>query len=92
MEDWSGVAGLKTEILPLSTMFSSDQPCGLVVSVYDYWLWGPGLDSRFYHGYFSLNVEDSHGDHGLSSLVELKFKVPPGASYSYITIHLIGTT
>jgi hypothetical protein len=20
----------------------------------DYWLWGPGFDSRFYHGYFSL--------------------------------------
>jgi hypothetical protein len=29
---------------------------------------------------------------GLSSLVELKFNAPPGTSYSYITIHLIGTT
>jgi hypothetical protein len=36
--------------------------------------------------------EDSHGDHGLGSLVELMFKAPPGTSYSYITIHLIGTT
>jgi hypothetical protein len=36
--------------------------------------------------------EDSHGDHGLGSLVELRFKAPPGTSYSYITIHLIGTT
>jgi hypothetical protein len=41
---------------------------------------------------FFLEGEDSHGDHGLGSLVELKFKAPPGTSYSYITIHLIGTT
>jgi hypothetical protein len=47
---------------------------------------GPGFDSRFYHGDFS------HGDHGLGSLVKLRFKDPPGTSYSYITIHLIGTT
>jgi hypothetical protein len=33
-----------------------------------------------------------HDDHGLGSSVELKFKAPPGASYSYITIQLIGTT
>jgi hypothetical protein len=38
-----------------------------------------------------LEEEDSHGDHGLGSLVELRFKAPPGTSYSYITIHLIGT-
>jgi hypothetical protein len=36
--------------------------------------------------------EDPHGDHGLGSLVEFRFKAPPGTSYSYITIHLIGTT
>jgi hypothetical protein len=41
---------------------------------------------------FFLEGEDSHGDHGLGSLVELKFKVPPGTSYSYITTHIIGTT
>jgi hypothetical protein len=41
---------------------------------------------------FFLEGEDSHGDHGLGSLVELRFKAPPGTSYSYITIHLIGTT
>jgi hypothetical protein len=41
---------------------------------------------------FFLDGEDSHGDHGLGSLVELRFKAPPGTSYSYITIHLIGTT
>jgi hypothetical protein len=35
-----------------------------------------------------LEEEKSHADHGLGSLVEL----PPGTSYSYITIHLIGTT
>jgi hypothetical protein len=40
---------------------------------------------------FFLEGEDFHGDHGLGSLVELMFKAPPGASYSYITIHLIGT-
>jgi hypothetical protein len=36
--------------------------------------------------------EDSRGDHGLSSLVELRFKAPPGTPYSCITIHPIGTT
>jgi hypothetical protein len=35
-------------------------------------------------GFFSEG-EDSHGDHGLGGLVELKFKAPPGSSYSYIT-------
>jgi hypothetical protein len=39
---------------------------------------------------FFLEGEDYHGDHGLGSLVELRFKAPPGTSYSYITIHLIG--
>jgi hypothetical protein len=39
-----------------------------------------------------IEGEDSHGDHGLGSLVELRFKAPPVTSYSYITIHLIGTT
>jgi hypothetical protein len=37
-------------------------------------------------------MEYSHGDHGLGSLVELRFKAPTGTSYSYITIHLIGVT
>jgi hypothetical protein len=41
---------------------------------------------------FFLEGEDSHGDHGLGSLVELRLKARPGNSYSYITIHLIGTT
>jgi hypothetical protein len=36
--------------------------------------------------------EDPLGDHGLGSLVEFRFKALPGTSYSYITIHLIGTT
>jgi hypothetical protein len=40
---------------------------------------------------FFLEGEDSHGDHGLDSLVELRFKAPLGTSYSYITIHLIET-
>jgi hypothetical protein len=39
-----------------------------------------------------LEGKDSHGDHGLGSLVELRFKVTPGTSYSYITTHFIGTT
>jgi hypothetical protein len=39
-----------------------------------------------------LEGEDPHGDHGLGSLVERRSKAPPGTSYSYITIHLIGTT
>jgi hypothetical protein len=33
--------------------------------------------------------EDSHGDYGLGSLEQLRFKAPPGTSYSYITIHFI---
>jgi hypothetical protein len=41
---------------------------------------------------FFLEEEDSNDDHGLGSLVELKFKAPPGTSYLYITIHIIGTT
>jgi hypothetical protein len=41
---------------------------------------------------FFLEGEDSHGDHGLGSLVELRFKAPPGTSYSCTTIHLIGRT
>jgi hypothetical protein len=41
---------------------------------------------------FFLEAEDSHGDHGLGSLAELRFKAPPGTSYSYITIHLIRAT
>jgi hypothetical protein len=32
---------------------------------------------------FFLEGEDSHGDHCLGSVVELRFKAPPGASYSY---------
>jgi hypothetical protein len=40
---------------------------------------------------FFLGGEDSHADYGHGSLVELRFKAPPGTSYSYMTIHLIGT-
>jgi hypothetical protein len=39
-----------------------------------------------------LEGEDSHGYQGLGSLVELRFKAPPGTSYSCTTIHLIGGT
>jgi hypothetical protein len=31
-----------------------DQPRGLEVRVSDHWSWGPGFDSRSYHGDFSL--------------------------------------
>jgi hypothetical protein len=41
---------------------------------------------------FFLEGVDSHGDHSLGSLVEVRFKASPGTSYSYITIHIIGTT
>jgi hypothetical protein len=34
---------------------------------------------------FFLEGEDHHGDHGLGSLVEFRFKVPPGTSSSYIS-------
>jgi hypothetical protein len=39
---------------------------------------------------FFLEGEGSHGDYGLGSLVELRFKAPHGTSY--ITIHFIRTT
>jgi hypothetical protein len=32
---------------------------------------------------FFLEGEDFRGDHGLDSLVELRFKAPSGTSYSY---------
>jgi hypothetical protein len=41
---------------------------------------------------FFLEEEDPHGDHDLGSLVDFRFKVFPGTSYSHITIHLVGTT
>jgi hypothetical protein len=50
-------------------------------------VWFPALPWGFFR-----EGEDSHGDHGLGSLEKLKFKAPPGTSYSYITIHLIATT
>jgi len=34
--------------------------------------------------------EDTRGDHG--TLVEFRFKGPPGTTSSYITTHIIGTT
>jgi hypothetical protein len=40
---------------------------------------------------FILEGEDPRGDHGLGSLVEFGFKATVDTSYSYITIHLIGT-
>jgi len=36
--------------------------------------------------------EDSHGDHGLGSLVEFRFKGPPGTTSSSVTTHIIGST
>jgi len=36
--------------------------------------------------------EDSRGDNVLIRLVEFRFKDPPGATSSYITTHIIGTT
>jgi hypothetical protein len=38
-----------------------------------------------------LKGEVSNGDNGLVSLVEFRFKAPPGTPYSYIIIHLNGT-
>jgi hypothetical protein len=68
-----------------------DQLRGIVVRDSDCWSWGPGLIPGSAMGFF-LEGDDSHGGHGLSSLVELRFKAPPGTPYSYITIYLIGTT
>jgi hypothetical protein len=63
----------------------------VLVRVSDYWSsWG--FDSRFHHGDFSLKGKIPMVTYDLGSLVELRFKAPPGTSYSYITIHFIGTT
>ena len=40
---------------------------------------------------FFLKEENSRSDHGLGSLVEFRFKGPPGTPSSYITTHIIGT-
>jgi hypothetical protein len=41
-------------------------------------------------GGFFVKGKDPSDDHGLGSLVEFRFKAPPGTSYSYITMQLIG--
>jgi hypothetical protein len=62
------------------------QPRGLVVRVSDCWLWGPGFDSRVCHGDFSLKGKIPLATMvWIRSLVEFRFKAPPGTSYSYIT-------
>ena len=61
-----------------------DQPRGLVVRVSDYLPRGPGLDSRFYHGNFSLQ-----GKIPVVTMVwvvsRFRFKAPPGISPSCIS-------
>jgi hypothetical protein len=39
-----------------SMYMSRDQPHGLVIRISDYWSWGPGFDSRFCNGDFSMKV------------------------------------
>jgi hypothetical protein len=62
----------------------TDQPRGLVVTVSDYWLWGPGFDSRFYHGNFPLQ-----GRIPVVTMVRVvsrfRLKAPPGISSSCIS-------
>jgi hypothetical protein len=75
-----------------SKVYNSDQPGGLVDRISYYWSWCSGFNSPFLPWGCFLEGEGSDGDHGLESLVELRFKAPPGTSYPYITIHLNGTT
>jgi hypothetical protein len=61
-----------------SYMFQLDQPRGQ-----SFWLLIMRSRVRFpvlTWGFF-LEGEDSYGDRGLGSLVELRFKAPPGTSY-----------
>jgi hypothetical protein len=51
----------------------TNQPRGLVVTVSDYWSRGPGFNSCFYRGDFSVEGGDSICDHDLGSLAELRF-------------------
>jgi hypothetical protein len=51
----SGISkGLNCCIIFIIYNLQMDQPHGLVVRVSDYWSWGPGFDSWFCHGDFSL--------------------------------------
>jgi hypothetical protein len=58
----------------------SDQPRGLVSEFLTTDHEVPGSIPGSHMGFF-LEGEDPHGDHGLSSLVEFKFKAPPSTSY-----------
>ena len=69
-----------------------DQPRGLVVRVSGYLIMSSRVRFPVLPWEFSLNGEDSRGDHGLGMLVEFRFKGPPGTTSSYITSHIIGTT
>jgi hypothetical protein len=55
--------------------WSSGQSFWLLIMVSGVWF--PVLPLEFF-----LEGEDPHGDHGLGSLTELRFKAPPGTSYS----------
>ena len=61
-----------------------DQPRGLMVRVSDYKSWGPGFDSRFYHGNFSLQ-----GKIPMVTMVwlvsRIRLKAPPVISSSCIS-------
>jgi hypothetical protein len=67
-----------------------DQFRGLVVRVSEI-MWSLARLPALPWGFF-LEGEDPHGEHGLGSLAEFRFKALSGTSHSYITIHLIGTT
>jgi hypothetical protein len=73
------------QMIPISPSWSSGQSFWLLIMRSQVRF--PGLPLGFF-----FEGEDPPGDHGLSSRVEFRFKAPPGTSYSYITIHLIGTT
>ena len=62
----------------------SDQPRGLVVRVSDYLSWGPGFDSRFYHGNFSLQ-EKIPVVTKVCVVSRFRLKAPPGISSSCIS-------
>jgi hypothetical protein len=71
-------------------IITNNQPRGLVVRV---WLLIMRSRVRFQAlpWEFFLEGKDSLGDHGLGSLEELRFKAPPGTSYSY-TVHILPST
>jgi len=75
----------------IQPMYKYDQPRGLMAESLTTNHEVPGSIPGSTVGIFPEG-ENFRGDHGLGSLVEFRFKGPPGTTSSYITTLIIGTT